>query len=640
VNHYLQQQNDRNKPRDVVEASVSALQTLLSGGLAAGTSFVGFPLAASALILFGMKNADKKSEAVVEGGSTNQEDVNDDATTQNGVVGSVVLPTMIGFVTGGFVGGASAIAISLYSIFRAGTTLWEGLKETPEAIKAWIMERQQWDPYERCWKNRTTNLEQERQELVSQFEEQEREATHKRRQQKVTDTALYDLLEVSSDASKGVIKKAYFSRAKNIHPDKNRDDPLAHQRFVQLHEAYSILSDDETRSTYDRWGTKGINAGNGGGGGGGFTPLANFDASVFVAVFFSGGGGGGGSFGSSTIVENLVGELGLTSFVDTSFKFLSIIEMMKELKNPEPEHEDDRTQHDQILRFIQEYFSEDDRNKNEIRRRMRSIDIASYLVNKTSLLFSVPVPSSDGDGDGSSSGSRSGSGSSSDTCLNNNDGLSFDECLSPEQRFRKEIHTEAMNILNDSSDFYGQTYLEIIGASLLSETSAWRTVLPLGVRKTYSKWYSRKEFVQAGYNLYTKLVHLTNVTIEEDENNNNTNNKSTEGKKKKDTNNNIVESLPDLMRLITVYNQMDISSALREAIWRMMNDPGASRKERKNRYRTIQIIGEEFMKLGKKIPQDNDDGNDNDNDNYHQKATVEEIKSKFLLAYELATKKG
>merc|ERR1712238_535211 len=389
---------------------------------------------------------------------------------------------------------------------------------------------------------------------------------------------------------------------------------------------YSILSDDDTRSTYDRWGTKGINDGNGGGGGG-FTQLANFDSSIFVAVFFS-GGGGGGSFGSSTIVENLVGELGLTSFVDTSIKFLSIIEMMKGLQNPEKENEDDRT-HDQILRFIQEYFSEDDMNKNKIRRRMRSIDIASYLVNKTSLLFSVPVTNTDGDGDGT------GTGTGSDTCINNNDGLSFDECLSPEQRFRKEIHTEAMKILNDSSDFYGQTYLEIIGSSLLSETSLWRTLLPLGVRKTYSKWYSRKEFVQAGYNLYTKLVHLTNTTID-DKNNN----KSKDGNKNND-NDNFVESLPDLMRLITVYNQMDISSALREAIWRMMNDPGASRKERKHRYRTLQIIGEEFTKLGKRIPKDND-GNDedNENDNYHQKATVEEIKAKFLLAFELATKKG
>eukprot|EP00536_Pseudo-nitzschia_multiseries_P017558 jgi/Psemu1/225533/e_gw1.1625.10.1 len=71
----------------------------------------------------------------------------------------------------------------------------------------------------------------------------------------VADTALYELLGVPSDASKSMIKKAYFSKAKDIHPDKNRDDPKAHEQFVELQEAYSVLSDDNKRAEYNRWGS-------------------------------------------------------------------------------------------------------------------------------------------------------------------------------------------------------------------------------------------------------------------------------------------------------------------------------------------------------------------------------------------------
>ena len=597
VKNIVQQKDDQNKPRDVVEASISAFQTLLGGGLAAGTTFIGFPLGLGAFIAFGSYTV-KNDNSNIAG--------DDDDKKKDGIV----LPTILGFVSGGVVGSASALAISLYSIYRAGATIWSGLVETPVTLKSWIIERKKWDPYERCFKNRTS-LEHERQELLLQLQEQEAEATKRRRTTKVADTGLYDLLEISSDASKAIIKKAYFSKARNTHPDKNRDDPLAHQKFVELHAAYSILSDDEKRAVYDR------------GGGDDFSQFINFDASVFVAVFFSGGGGGSSSepsadsssessdsMSSSPIVENFVGELGLTSFVDSSFKFLSIIQMAQSHEGTE---ENPSNLNELILRYVQEYFNEDDRNKNKLRRKMRSMEIASFLVNKTSSLVN------------------------DDTTCKNNDvdpttTTSFDDCLSPEQRFRKEMYTEGMQILNDS-DFYGQTYLEIIGSSILAETSFWKTLVPLGVRNTYQKWYSRKEFVQAGYNLYMKIVDLTQIAAAAKNNNNEINDYE-----------NLVESLPDLMQLITIYNQMDISSTLREAIWRILNDPGSTRKERNNRYRTMKIIGEEFMKLAKKADGDEDkvdvDVDAAGTDGSYHKMPIKDIKSKFLLAYKLAAKKG
>ena len=64
----------------------------------------------------------------------------------------------------------------------------------------------------------------------------------------------YEILGVSKDASASEIKKAYRKAAVKHHPDKNPDDPSAEERFKEAGEAYEVLSDDQKRSTYDRYG--------------------------------------------------------------------------------------------------------------------------------------------------------------------------------------------------------------------------------------------------------------------------------------------------------------------------------------------------------------------------------------------------
>lgn len=62
----------------------------------------------------------------------------------------------------------------------------------------------------------------------------------------------YEILGVGEKASKAEIKKAYRKLAKLHHPDANPDDPRAAERFKEVGEAYSVLSDDEKRKQYDR----------------------------------------------------------------------------------------------------------------------------------------------------------------------------------------------------------------------------------------------------------------------------------------------------------------------------------------------------------------------------------------------------
>ncbi len=62
----------------------------------------------------------------------------------------------------------------------------------------------------------------------------------------------YQILGVSEDASAAAVKKAYRKLAKQYHPDANPDDPGAGERFKEVSEAYSVLSDPEKRKQYDR----------------------------------------------------------------------------------------------------------------------------------------------------------------------------------------------------------------------------------------------------------------------------------------------------------------------------------------------------------------------------------------------------
>jgi molecular chaperone DnaJ len=96
----------------------------------------------------------------------------------------------------------------------------------------------------------------------------------------------YEVLGVARDASGPDIKKAYRKLAIQYHPDKNPGDQEAERKFKEAAEAYAVLSDDDKRQRYDRFGHQGV----GGAGAGGFDPTIFADFSDILGDLFGFGG--------------------------------------------------------------------------------------------------------------------------------------------------------------------------------------------------------------------------------------------------------------------------------------------------------------------------------------------------------------
>ena len=71
----------------------------------------------------------------------------------------------------------------------------------------------------------------------------------------------YEVLGVSRDASETEIKKAFRQLARQLHPDVNKHDPEAEEKFKEAAEAYEVLSDPDRRGTYDAFGHEGLRSG-------------------------------------------------------------------------------------------------------------------------------------------------------------------------------------------------------------------------------------------------------------------------------------------------------------------------------------------------------------------------------------------
>jgi len=115
----------------------------------------------------------------------------------------------------------------------------------------------------------------------------------------VKETELYERLGVAPEASTEDIKKAYKKNAMKYHPDKNPNNPEAVEKFKEISEAYEILSDEQKRTMYDKYGKDALKEGSG------------HSAHDIFEQFFGGGFSNffGGQRGGPRKTEDIVHEL-------------------------------------------------------------------------------------------------------------------------------------------------------------------------------------------------------------------------------------------------------------------------------------------------------------------------------------------
>jgi len=178
-----------------------------------------------------------------------------------------------GFVKGVGLGLVGAVALPMAGVASAGVQLCRGMMNTPETVgHTWAADAI-WDEHTGTWntqsiQERFAALDKEEKELEAassvhaDFEagckdNSSNQHDHKLLKQ-VKETELYDIIGVSPEATPGEIKKAYYKKAMETHPDKHGNDPKAKAKFQAIGEAYQVLANVESRERYDKRGKAAI----------------------------------------------------------------------------------------------------------------------------------------------------------------------------------------------------------------------------------------------------------------------------------------------------------------------------------------------------------------------------------------------
>ena len=212
-----------------------------------------------------------------------------------------------GFISGLATGVASAIALPVTGVCVGAYQFGRGMANSAEAMKS-SRQGMQWDHDKREWIFYFLDQDQQEVEKLEADAKAGKTASGKKAsaagglmEKKVKDRAYYDLLGVGTAATSGEIKKAYYKNARLVHPDKCPDDLEAPAKFQALGHAYQILSNEQSRATYDKNGPPDSNAAE--------SMAGDIDPFVFFAVMFG-----------SHLVEPYIGELWIATTADSVMK--------------------------------------------------------------------------------------------------------------------------------------------------------------------------------------------------------------------------------------------------------------------------------------------------------------------------------
>lgn len=176
-----------------------------------------------------------------------------------------------GFAKGLGKGLVAAVGLTTAGAVTGAVQVSRGIVNSAEAMSAAASDKE-WDEEKREWyvyslpEEAGKVLEETEEEYLKRVAEKnkskakakEADGAEAKSSRKIKEKEYYEVLGVHPDATSSEIKKAYYIQAKKFHPDKNRDDPNANEKFQKIGQAYQVLSDENLRAKYDKLGSQGV----------------------------------------------------------------------------------------------------------------------------------------------------------------------------------------------------------------------------------------------------------------------------------------------------------------------------------------------------------------------------------------------
>jgi hypothetical protein len=257
----------------------------------------------------------------------------------------------VGVVKGIGKGVGSLLGLTVGGIAVGAAQIGRGIYNTGEAITKGTRKDYKWDKEKGEWFKDVYLLR----DLVKQAEDEEAMSDEEERNERrsrtnqVKDMKYYEILGVEAGSTAADIKKAYYKRAVVLHPDKNKDDPEANGKFIELKQAYHVLSDPELRIKYDASGPQSVEE-----------SMPAFDPTVFFSTLFG-----------SRKFESYIGELSFSTMVK---------EIMKEMEASQQQSQGGDNPPPSI--------SSRSINAEKRRQRRRCIHCAEWLAEKLDMFVS------------------------------------------------------------------------------------------------------------------------------------------------------------------------------------------------------------------------------------------------------------
>jgi len=493
-----------------------------------------------------------------------------------------------GFLAGLATGVASCVALPATGVCVGAYQVGRGVCNSVEAFDS-ASKGMVWDEKKREWYHYKLDEDMKEVEILEIERKRKAEQTGVNSksgpERAVKDRSYYDLLGVSTNASQGAIKKAYYVKARVCHPDKNHGDPTAANRFQELGHAYQVLANDQSRAAYDRDGLS-INDDKNQ-----KLHMSDIDPYIFFAVMFG-----------ADSVKPYIGELWIANKAEM---FLKDSKMAQELATSMQEQQEGEgaagekpsesihAQREERVRLMME--------EDEFVQRRRKVTSA---INARTRI----EPYVDGDED--------------------------------EEQFVLSCQAEAAKICKTA---FGHVFCSVIGKAFELEAtqflgfakSPWLGSMDAhsaSLKKRASDLNNNYRVFNAGISAVRvgsqAMKHVESIQKQAEEQSSlsgvGLGTSPLEGLQAKETMKKLEDTLPTILELAWAINVRDITNTLKDVCRKLFDDTSVDLDTRIKRAEAIKILGREFYAIGNAAANMKDVTNNKDN--------TEEIKLRAEIA--------